>query len=63
VQHLAGMASAAIIVAINQDPAAPIFNIATYGIVGDAREVLPLLIKEFQQTLGKRKANCRKVSR
>jgi electron transfer flavoprotein alpha subunit len=33
--------------------AAPIFNIATYGIVGDAREVLLLLIKEFQQTLGK----------
>jgi electron transfer flavoprotein alpha subunit/NAD-dependent dihydropyrimidine dehydrogenase PreA subunit len=53
VQHLAGMASAAIIVALNQDPAAPIFNIATYGIVGDVREVLPLLIKEFRQTLGK----------
>jgi electron transfer flavoprotein alpha subunit len=52
VQHLAGMASAAIIVAINQDPAAPIFNIATYGIVGDVREVLPLLIQEFRQTPG-----------
>jgi electron transfer flavoprotein alpha subunit len=52
VQHLAGMASADIIVAINQDPAAPIFKVATYGIVGDVREILPLLIKEFRQTPG-----------
>jgi electron transfer flavoprotein alpha subunit len=53
IQHLAGMSSAEIIVAINRDPDAPIFNAATYGIVGNALEVVPLLTAEFRKALGK----------
>ena len=45
VQHLVGMQSSDIIIAINKNPEAPIFNVATYGIVGDIYEVLPLLIR------------------
>jgi electron transfer flavoprotein alpha subunit len=52
IQHMAGMSSSDIIIAINKNPDAPIFKIATYGIVGDVREVLPLLTKEFQKALG-----------
>ncbi len=52
VQHLAGMSSSDTIIAINKNPEAPIFKVATFGIVGDALEVLPALIGEFKKRLG-----------
>jgi electron transfer flavoprotein alpha subunit len=49
IQHVMGMRSAQIILAINTDPNAPIFRIATLGIIGDVREVLPMMIESFKQ--------------
>jgi len=53
IQHLVGMQSADIIIAINKDAEAPIFNVATYGIVGDLNEILPALTAKFKKALGK----------
>ncbi len=52
VQHLAGMSSSDTIIAINNNPEAPIFKVATYGVVGDVLEILPALTAEFKKQIG-----------
>jgi electron transfer flavoprotein alpha subunit len=54
IQHRAGMSTARVIVALNKDAEAPIFDIATYGLVGDLFQILPALTAQFRKKLARK---------
>ena len=51
-QHIVGMKQSGLILAINKDPKAPIFNVAHYGIVGDLFQVVPALVAKVRERKG-----------
>ena len=55
IQHLAGMEESDVILAINKDETAPIFEVADYGVVGDALKILPLFTEEVKKTIAAKK--------
>ena len=55
IQHLAGMEESDVIIAVNKDETAPIFEVADYGVVGDATKIIPLFTEEVKKALAERK--------
>ena len=52
IQHMVGMSSSDIIIAINKDPHAPMMKVASYAIEGDLYEIIPWIIKEVKKARG-----------
>ena len=62
IQHLVGMQSSDVIIAINQDRQAPIFEVATYGIVGDVFQVVPAIINHIRELRAKKAGKLEQIS-